>query len=147
MTTIAPCYDVLPDGRVQVPLARVEGVRAVVARAIVRLVTVRGSWLSDRALGCVDVDQAIERGERYDGSTYALAVREQLALVPGVVAVSAVEQRTQPGGRLALRVTVTVDAGEGRQAVTLGTSPYGAGDPVAWYLLTRGLGGPIARGW
>lgn len=145
--TAPACWLVLPDGTLQVPVRRVDGLDGVISRAIVRLVTVAGSWKSDRALGCVDVDDAIRTDQRYDGQGYALAVREQLALIPGVLAVSEVRQVVTDDRRLSLRVEIRVDVGDGPQTVALGSSPYGDGDPVAWYVLTRGLGGPISRGF
>lgn len=148
MTAVSPCYAVDATGRVQVPLVRVEGVQSVVARCLIRLGTVRGSWLSDASLGAVDVADAIETGERYDGAGYVLAVREQLALVPGVTGVSPVRQEVDAARRMSLQVDITVDVGDGTaQTVTLGTSPYDDDTGIPWYILTRGFGGPIARGF
>lgn len=146
MVAIPPCYAVDARGAVQVPLAAVQGLDAVIARCIIRLSTVTGSWLSDGGLGAVDVDAAIASGARYDGAGYILAIREQLAQVVGVVGVSPVTRRRTQGRGLALSVTVTVEIDGQRGAVTLGSDPYADGDVMTWYVLTRAFGGPILTG-
>lgn len=147
MPAILPCYAVDSRGAVQVPLSPVSGLDAVIARCLIRLSTVTGSWLSDGTLGAVDVDRAIASGERYTGASYALAVREQLAAVVGVVGVSPVTRRATAGRVLSLSVTVTVQVGDERGTVTLGSDPYADGDAMTWYVLSRAFGGPILSGY
>lgn len=142
MTAIPPCHALESDGTVQVPLQRTSGVQAIVMRCLCRLQTVRGSWLSDRSVGAIDIDAAISRGARYDGESYRLAVREQLSQVVGVVRVGPV-RRFQGG----LSVTITVDAGDGDRDVDLGASPYADGDPMTWYVMTGAFGGPLSKGY
>lgn len=146
MVAIPPCYAVDARGAVQVPLAAVQGLDAVIARCIIRLSTVAGSWLSDGTLGAIDVDAAIASGARYDGAGFVLAVREQLAQVVGVVGVSPVSRQDKPGRGVSLSVTVTVEIDGQRGTVTLGSDPYADGDVLTWYVLTRAFGGPILTG-
>ena len=141
MTAIPPCLAVDELGRPSFPLRFAEGADAVVARCIVRLRTVVGSWLSDGDFGCVDLADVIESGGRYSDVGFRLAVKEQLSEVVGVVAVGRVT-----GPASGMQVQIRIRTADGVEDVLIGRNPYAAGDTMAWYVLSGAFGGPIQEG-
>ena len=132
------------DGSVILPMHTVSGLEAVRVRVLVRMLSIRGEWLTDATHGLLTVE---DFSARRSGAAWAALVRVQLNATPGVVrVVSCTATRVSGVVRVSAVVEGSEDGETGAVSVQGVRDPLNVSTPIAWFA-SVGTGRPSAMAW